>query len=130
MNIHPMNFTAHCVVFGFTSIFFFQGWGDKISTMIADTKHKRDKPMADKLIYIPNDIGQYYPFSRLQFLHWLKRLNTQLNEPNNKNSMKVPKLLSQQKKKTLSLNFGNLCNKQPNVPSLSGELHCYPKFYN
>ena len=44
--------------------------------------------MADKLMYIPNDdsnitLSVYYN-------KWLKRLDTQLNEPPNQNSIKVP----------------------------------------
>ena len=38
----------------------------------------RDKTMADKLMYIPNDKTQTYLFNQ-----WLKSLDTQLNEPTN-----------------------------------------------
>ena len=48
--------------------------------------------MIDKLMYIPNDDTQNYPFCRLQ-LKLLKLLNTQLNEPTNQNSIKSSKLL-------------------------------------
>ena len=44
--------------------------------------------MADKLMYIHNDYTRNYPFCRLKLL----RLNTQLNETNNQNSLKSPKL--------------------------------------
>ena len=39
--------------------------------------------MADKLVYIFNDDTQNYPFCRLH--NWLKRFDTQLNEPTNEN---------------------------------------------
>ena len=42
-------------------------------------------------MYIPNDDTQNYPLYRLQLL--LKRLNTQLNEITNQNSVKVPKVV-------------------------------------
>ena len=71
--------------------------------------------MADKFMYIPNDDNQNYPFCRLQ----LKRLETQINEPTNQNSIEVPKLLTPTNKKTLSYNFGDYF-KHPNVPSLPG----------
>ena len=45
---------------------------------------QRDKTMADKLMYTPNDNKKNYPFCRLQCL---KRLNTQLNEPTNQKSI-------------------------------------------
>ena len=48
--------------------------------------------MADKLINIPNDDTQNYPFSRLQF-SWLNHLDTQLNEPTNQNWIKVSKVV-------------------------------------
>ena len=40
--------------------------------------------MAEKLMYIPNDDTQKYPF-------WFKRLYTQIKEPSNQNLIKVPK---------------------------------------
>ena len=45
----------------------------------------RDKTMDDKLLYIPNDDTQNYPFCRLK---------STLNEPTNQNSPKSRKLLS------------------------------------
>ena len=48
---------------------------------------------------------------------WLKRLDTEINEPTNKNSIKVSKDVTPTNKKTLQ-NFGDQFNKQPNVPSL------------
>ena len=41
--------------------------------------------MANKLLYIPNDVTQNIPLCRLQLV--LKRLDTQLNEPTNQNSI-------------------------------------------
>ena len=73
------------------------------------------KTMADKLMYIPNDDTQKYPFCRLQ---WLKRLDTQLNKQTNQNSLKVLKVVKTTNKKTLLWIFGDYCNKQFNVPSL------------
>ena len=48
--------------------------------------------MADKLMYIPNVDTQNYTFFTLQVCGF-KRLGTQLNESNNKNSIKVPKVV-------------------------------------
>ena len=41
--------------------------------------------MADKLIYIPNDDTQNFPFSRLQLV--VKTFDTQINEPTNQSSL-------------------------------------------
>ena len=49
--------------------------------------------MAEKLMCIPNDnnpSGAYY--------YWLKRLDTQLNEPTNQNLIEVPKVAKPTKK--------------------------------
>ena len=62
--------------------------------------------MVDKLIYIPNDDIQNYHFYRLQLV---------VNEPTNQNSLKVPKVVESTNKETLLQNFGDWCNKQPNV---------------
>ena len=53
--------------------------------------------MADKLMYIPNDDTQTYPFCRLQYR--LKRLDFQLNEPANQNSIKGTKVFKPTNKK-------------------------------
>ena len=53
--------------------------------------------MADKLTYIPNDDTQNYPFCGLQLV--VETLNTQLNEPNNQSSVKVPKIVKLTNKK-------------------------------
>ncbi len=47
--------------------------------------------MTDKLMYIPNNDTQTYPLSTLQLL--VETLDTQLNEPLNHNSIKIPKLI-------------------------------------
>ena len=50
--------------------------------------------MADKLMYnyILNDNTQNF----VDFNEWLKRLDTQLNEPTNQNSRNVPKVKEKQ----------------------------------
>ena len=52
--------------------------------------------MADKLIYMPNDDTQNYPFCRLILVveNW-NVWNTQHNETTNRNSQKSPNLLGQ-----------------------------------
>ena len=57
---------------------------------------KRDKTMADKLVYIPNVDSQNYPFYRLQLGFY-----PQLNEPTNQNSILVPKVVKPTNQKTL-----------------------------
>ena len=54
--------------------------------------------MADILMYILNENTQNYPFRRLH--QWLNRLDTQHNEPTNQDSIKFPKLLGQQMRKS------------------------------
>ena len=54
-------------------------------------------------------------------LDYNKGLDTQLNEPTNKNAIKVPKVVKSMKKKTWLYNFGVHCNKQPNAPSSLSE---------
>ncbi len=49
--------------------------------------------MADKLMYIPNDDTQNYPFSRLKLV--VETLWHSTNGPTNQNSLKFPKLLNQ-----------------------------------
>ena len=55
--------------------------------------------MADKLMYIPNDDIQNYPF--LDYNEWLKRLDTLINEPTNQNSIKVPMVVKPTNNKTI-----------------------------
>ena len=61
--------------------------------------------MADKLTYILNDYTQNTP--SVDYSQWLKRLNIQLNEPTNQNSIDVPKVIEVTNKETLLLNFGD-----------------------
>ena len=49
--------------------------------------------MADKLMHIPNDDTQNYP--SVEYNYWLKRLNTQINESANQNSIKVLKVFNE-----------------------------------
>ena len=56
--------------------------------------------MADKLI--PTEFTQNNSFCRLQLV---KRLDTQLNEPTIKSSMKVHKVVKPRNKETLLCNF-------------------------
>ena len=55
--------------------------------------------MDDKLMYNPNNDTQIIP--SVVYCKWLKRLNTQLNEPTNLNSIKVPKVVKSTNKKLL-----------------------------
>ena len=52
-------------------------------------------------MYNPNDDTQKYPFCRLQLM--VEPLDTQLNEPTNQNSIKVPQLVKTTNKKTLGI---------------------------
>ena len=52
--------------------------------------------MANKLMYIPNDDTQNYPFYRLQLV-----VDTKLNEQTYQNSIKVPKVVVTTNKKTI-----------------------------
>ena len=61
--------------------------------------------MANKLMFIPNDDTQNYPFCSKNY--WLKRLNSQLNKPTNQKSLKNPKVVKPRNKKTLLKNFGD-----------------------
>ena len=56
-------------------------------------RDQRDKTMADKLMYIPNDDSQNYPICKLKLV--VETLNTELNKSTNQKSLKSPKLLSQ-----------------------------------
>ncbi len=65
-------------------------------------------------MYIPNNVEQNYP--SVVYNKWLNRLDNQLNEPTNQNSIKVPTVVKPTNKKMILQNFGDQCNKQPNVP--------------
>ena len=54
--------------------------------------------MVAKLIYILNEDKQNYPSCTLKFM--IKWFKTHLNETNNQNSIKVPKVVESTNKKT------------------------------
>ena len=56
--------------------------------------------MADKLMYIPN-VDILYITTSVNYNYYLKRLETQLNEPTNQNSILVPKVVKPTNKKRL-----------------------------
>ena len=56
---------------------------------------------------IPNDNAQNHPFCRLQLVVELKRLDTKLNEPTNKNSIKVLKVVKPTNMKTVKRQSSN-----------------------
>ena len=64
---------------------------------------------------------------REQSLHWLKRLDTQLNGPTNQNSIKSPQSCEDNEYLNIIINFGDLCNKHSNVPPPppSNLMHTY-----
>ena len=64
---------------------------------------KRDKAMAVKLMYIPNDDTQVT--SSVYNNQWLKRLDTQQNEPTNLNFQKVPMVV--QPTNNIIMDFGD-----------------------
>ena len=53
----------------------------------------RDKTMADKQLYIPNDDAQNYLFCRLQLTSGCNVMNNQLNAPTIENFIEVPKVV-------------------------------------
>ena len=55
--------------------------------------------MADKLLYIPNDYTQIT--HSVDNNKWLKRLNTQLDQPTNQNSITERRVVKTTNKKTL-----------------------------
>ena len=69
--------------------------------------------MADKLVNIPNDYTQNYTFCRFQSVQWLKRLETELNEPTNRNSSKVPKVINPLNEKRYHKVFGTSVTNSP-----------------
>ena len=68
----------------------------------------RDKTIADKLMFITNQKTHNHP--SVDFNQQLKRLDTQLNERTNQNSIKVSKVFKPTNKKSF-LNFRDQCNK-------------------
>ena len=69
--------------------------------------------MANELIHIPNDDTQNHP-SYVDYNYWLKRLDTQLHELTDQNSIKVPKVV---KPKNKTLGTG-VINSVLSLPSL------------
>ena len=63
----------------------------------------------------------------LDYNQWLKRLETQLNEPTNQNSFKVPKVVKYLNKKTILKDFGDQYNKQ-SLPALNFFFFNYSAF--
>ena len=59
----------------------------------------RNKTVADKLMFIPNDDIQNYPFYRLQLVVWILKLMNQ--------SIKKNQVVKKNKMKTLLQNFGD-----------------------
>ena len=73
--------------------------------------------MADKSVYIPNDDTHNSLICRLDY--WLKRLDTQLKESTNQNSIKYPKLLSQLIRERYNKILGtSVINSQISSPSV------------
>ena len=68
-------------------------------------------------MYIPHKVTQNYPFYRLKLM--VETFGHSTKKPTNQNLLKVPKVDKPTNKKTLLCNFGDECNKQPIVPSLS-----------
>ena len=62
--------------------------------------------MADKLMYISDYNTHNYPVKTLL----LFTFGPQLNEPNNRNAIKVPNYVEPTNKKMLLQNFGDYCN--------------------
>ena len=76
--------------------------------------------MADKLMYIPNDNTKITP--SVSYNLRFKHVDTQFNKSTNQNSLKSPKLLSQQISKRYYRTLGTSIKKQPIVPPLSLSL--------
>ena len=57
--------------------------------------------MVDKLMHIPIDDKQNYPFRRLQLV--VESLDTQIKEPTDQNSLKVPKIVKKTNEKNVDI---------------------------
>ena len=68
--------------------------------------------MTDKFMYIPNDNTQIA--LSVEYYKWFKRLDTQVNEQTNQNSLKVPSKLKDKKRYYKSL--GTHVMKSPMSP--------------
>ena len=71
--------------------------------------------MADKLMLIQKRMRHKITPS-VDYNQYMKRLDIQLNEPTNQNSIKVSKDVNQTNRKMLLQKFGDYCNIQLNVP--------------
>ena len=69
-------------------------------------------------MYNLNDDTQNFLFFRLKLVG--KTYEHKTYSINQSEFPKVPKVVKPTNKKTLLLDFGDLCNKHPTVPSLSG----------
>ena len=69
--------------------------------------------MADKLMNIPNDDTQNYPYCRFKLVVEMFE-----NEPTKQSSIKVPNFVKPKNKNMSLKDFRDYCNKQPSVPSL------------
>ena len=62
--------------------------------------------MAEKLMYIPMMFHKIAP--SVDYCKWLKRLGTQLNEPTNQSSLKMPKFVKPTNKKKVIIKLWGL----------------------
>ena len=76
--------------------------------------------MDNKLMYIPNDDAQNYPFHRCNY--WLKSLGTASSNLPNSIQLKYPKFVSQLKKKHVHWG-GRLIWLQLSNPQIPAFLH-------
>ncbi len=75
--------------------------------------------MADKLMYIPSNGTQNYPYGKFELEVETFEYLTLLT--NQSNLIKGPTVVKPTNKKTLLLKFQNLCDEQPIVTSLSAD---------
>ena len=68
--------------------------------------------MAYNLLYIQIDDTHNYPFCRFK---WLKRLDTESNEPIKKNQLKVPKVVEPTNKKSFYKTLGTNIINSPKI---------------
>ena len=68
--------------------------------------------MADKLIKIPNDENKFTP--PVGYNQWLKRFDTQLNDPTN--SIQARKVVKPMNKKSYYKTLGNIAINSPTSP--------------
>ena len=85
----------------------------------------RDKSMENNLSTSPQIVNKITAF--IDYNQWLKRLETQLDEPTNQNSLKLQRLISQQLRKHYFKTLGTsvINYKKVNIPSLSDFKQSY-----